>query len=211
MVRTALAAALLAGSPALAQQNWPAQDPDGWRLAIIDVETTGLEPGFHEMIDIGAIYTTLDGEETGRFFIRIRPDHPERAGEIARGINGYSQARWERLKAASEADAVAAFLAFHEAHAGEAGTLFTAYNAAFDRNFLDALLEEHGSDFSALYTYFLLDLPSMAWGAGVTDLSNAAVARRLGLEPETDDPLEHTGISGAQWNLELYRALRGVR
>jgi hypothetical protein len=32
------------------------------------------------------------------------------------------------------------------------------------------------------------------------------------LEPETSVPLDHTGMSGAQWNLEFYRAiLRGRR
>ena len=32
-------------------------------LAHVDVETTGLDPDYHEMIDAGLIYTDLDGRE----------------------------------------------------------------------------------------------------------------------------------------------------
>lgn len=200
-------AAVVCLPAANAQPPWPGEAPDEWGLAIVDVETTGLEPGRHEMIDLGAIYTTLEGEELGRFFIRITPEHPERAGEVARSINGFSEERWETLDATSPAAAVAAFLAFHESMSEGRRYMFTAYNASFDRAFLDALLKAHDSGFDRLYTYFALDLPSMAFGAGAIDLVNARVAASFGLPPETDDPLEHTGLSGAEWNLELYRAM----
>lgn len=36
--------------------------PGNWLLAHVDVETTGLVPGYHEMIDIGLVYTDLDGK-----------------------------------------------------------------------------------------------------------------------------------------------------
>ena len=36
-----------------AQSGSPATDPDGWLLAFLDVETTGLVPGYHKMIDLG--------------------------------------------------------------------------------------------------------------------------------------------------------------
>ncbi len=65
-----------------------------------------------------------------------------------------------------------------------------------------------GESFRDHFTYFLLDLPSLAWGAGIPDMMNADVAGALGLEAETSDPLEHTGLSGAEWNLALYRALQ---
>ena len=203
-----IAALLCAPVHAQFPHGTPAQAPEAFVLAVIDVETTGLEPGHHEMVDLGAIYTDLQGRELGRLFLRIRPDHPERAGEIARSINGYDEARWETLGAVSEAAAAGAFLDFHDSTVGGATAVFTAYNAYFDRGFLDAFLKEEGhGGFRELFSYFILDLPSLAWGAGVRDLRNAAVARTVGLEPETDNPLEHTGLSGAQWNVDLYRAL----
>ncbi|MEQ8406065.1 MAG: 3'-5' exonuclease [Oceanicaulis sp.] len=202
MLASCLAVALAA------QPATPHSDPEQYVLAIVDVETTGLEPGHHEMIDLGAVYTDLDGEELGRFFVRITPDHPERVGEIARGINGFDEARWEALNAVSEAEAADAFLAFHRDTVGGRTALFTAYNAYFDRAFVDAWLKEEGHEgFRALYSHSLIDLPSLAWGRGHRHQIHAEIAREIGIEPETDDPLQHTGESGAAWNLEFYRAL----
>jgi DNA polymerase III alpha subunit (gram-positive type) len=208
----AAAAVLLAVTAgfAAAQPPWPDRAPERWGLAIIDVETTGLRAGYHEMIDLGAIYTTLDGDELGRFFVRIMPEHPERADKAARAINGFSVERWQALEAVSGAEAVERFRAFHEATAGDRRFVLTAYNAPFDRAFVDALLREHGAGLEALYTYFVLDLPSMAYGLGARALANDRVARHFGIEPETDDPMAHTGLSGAEWNLALYRAMRAA-
>ncbi len=207
----ALAGLLLALPAAWAQAPWPAQAPGQWGLAIVDVETTGLDPAFHEMIDIGAIYTDLDGNELGRFFVRIQPPHPQRAEPGAVAVNGYSPTRWRELGAVDEGEAVVAFLDFHARVGAGRRFVFTAYNAQFDRGFVDALLNRHGRDFDDFYTYFLLDIPSMAWGLGITDLANARVAEQLGLEAETSDPLRHTGATGADWNLQIYRALRQRR
>ncbi|MFW5816610.1 MAG: exonuclease domain-containing protein, partial [Wenzhouxiangella sp.] len=202
-----LVSLILTGQGAWALEPWPHEAPQQWGLAIIDVETTGLDPGHHEMVDLGAIYVTLAGEELGRFFVRIMPEHPQRAGKIARSMNGFSEARWQALDAVSPAQAVQRFLAFHASLAEDRRFIFTAYNAPFDRGFINALLRRHDSAFDQLYLYFTLDLPSMAFGAGQIALRNADVAAAYGLPPETDDPLEHTGLSGAEWNLALYRAM----
>jgi len=47
---------------------FPHEAPGDWLLAHIDVETTGLIPGYHEMIDMGLVYTTLDGSMQDSFF-----------------------------------------------------------------------------------------------------------------------------------------------
>ena len=198
-----------AAAPIYAQQlPWPNQDPDQWGIAVLDVETTGLDPAYHEMIDLGVIYIDLEGNELARFFSRIKPDHPERAGDVARSINGFDVKRWEQLEAFPEALAVEQFIAFHNQYKGQRNWIVLAYNAYFDRNFLDALLKEHGYSFREMYSYFVLDVPSMAWGSGIVNLQPAQVAIELGIEPETRDPLMHTGLSGAEFNLELYKALR---
>lgn len=194
--------------PAAAQSPWPDTAPGAWGLAFIDVETTGLDPAHHEPIDIGLIYTTLDGREIDRLFLRIHPDHPDRAGVVARSINGYSEDRWRELDALDAKTAVDRVLDFHQRTASDRRFILTAYNAPFDRAFLDALLARHGHGVRELYTYFVLDLPSMAFGLGAVALANDRVAAHFGIEPETDDPLEHTGLSGAEWNLALFRAMR---
>jgi hypothetical protein len=92
------------------------------------------------------------------------------------------------------------------ARAGGATVTFAALNAGFDQSFTDALLRRHGSSWRELFHYQILDLPSMAWGQGARELGGAALAVRYGIEPETRDPLRHTGESGVEFNLALYRA-----
>jgi len=55
--------------------------------------------------------------------------------------------------------------------------------------------------------HYFLDLPSMAWSLDFRQVFHGALPAALGVEPETDDPLEHTGISGAEYNVRVYRAL----
>jgi DNA polymerase III epsilon subunit-like protein len=184
-------------------------------IAIVDVETTGLDPSHHEMVDLGALYVRPDGQELGRFFVRIHPPHPERLDPGAAAVNGYSPARWRTLGAVDEVEAVRQWLEFHDqmARAGGATVTFAALNAWFDQSFTDALLRRHGSSWRELFHYQILDLPSMAWGQGARELGGAALAARYGVEPETRDPLRHTGESGVEFNLALYRAMLqgGVR
>ena len=184
-------------------------------IAIIDVETTGLDPSHHEMVDLGALYVRPDGQELGRFFVRIHPPHPDRLDPGAAAVNGYSPARWRTLGAVDEAEAVRQWRAFHDqmARASGATVTFAALNAWFDQSFTDALLRRHNSSWRELFHYQILDLPSMAWGQGARELGGAALAARYGVEPETRDPLRHTGESGVEFNLALYRAMLqgGVR
>lgn len=199
---------------ARSQSKWPVEDKTAWGLFIVDVETTGLDPAVHDMIDLGVIYSDLDGRELDRFFIRIMPAHPERLDPGAARVNGFSVERWKELGAVEEAEAVRRFLDFHSEvvsrHHGPRDLprtwLFTAYNAWFDRSFLDALLLGSGSSVRDLFSYFQLDLPSLAWGVGAPQLLNRDVAGALGLDAETRVPSDHTGLSGAEWNLAVYRA-----
>lgn len=192
---------------AQAQLVWPPGDPDAWVLAHVDVETTGLDPAYHEMIDIGMIYTDLEGRELGRLHLRILPAHPGRLDEGARRVNGFDAAAWVAGGALSEAEAVRRIVEFHEHNRAGKRVLFTAYNAWFDQAFTSALFARHGAAWREFYFYHVLDLPSMAWGQGLRALNATELAAALGLPDETRVPSEHTGITGAAFNLAVYRAL----
>src|SRR5690606_36368210 len=129
--------ALLAVSAALrAELPAPDDDPAAWLLAFVDVETTGLTPGFHEMIDVGVILTDLEGKEIDRLFLRIMPKYRERTSPEAVAVNGFSVERWERLNASSAVDAVESLLRFHRRHGAGKRILIVAHNAQFDAAFL---------------------------------------------------------------------------
>jgi DNA polymerase III alpha subunit (gram-positive type) len=192
----------------MAQEVSPAADPDAWRLAFLDVETTGLVPGYHEMIDLGLVVTDLDGDPVDSLFLRIQPDHPERLSEGAREVNAFDAERWRDLGALSTAAAVDSLREFHRQAAGDHPVLLVAFNSWFDAAFLDHLFRTAGGSWRELYYYFVLDVPSMAWALGYRDLTGAALAARLGVEDEPHIAEEHTGITGARLNARLYRALR---
>lgn len=189
----------------------PAGSPDRWLLAHLDVETTGLVPGFHEMIDLGIAYTDLDGRVRDSLFIRVLPDDPERVSEGARRVNGFDVAVWRAHGALTPAAAVDSLRRFHRRVAGDRAVMLVAFNSQFDTAFLDHLFRTSGATWRELYHYFVLDIPSMAWALGYRDLTGGELARRLGVADEPRVADEHTGITGAMLNVRIYQALRAAR
>ncbi len=186
----------------------PVAQPDAWMLAFIDVETTGLVPGWHELVDVGVVMTDLEGRVRDSLFVRVQPRHPERLSPGAARVNGFDAARWRRLNALEPAAAVDTLVRFHRRTASDRHVLMVAFNSQFDAAFLDHLFRSHGSSWRTLYHYFVLDLPSMAWSLGLRDLRNDALAARLGVPDEPRVANDHTGLTGAMLNVRIYQALR---
>jgi DNA polymerase III alpha subunit (gram-positive type) len=197
---------LLSGFAA-AQNPWPHQDPEDWLLAFVDVETTGLIPGYHEMIDIGIVMTDLSGNELGELFLRIQPQHPERTDAGARAVNAFDEERWRALGALTADAAISRIVDFHDGIAGDRNVLMVAFNSQFDAAFLDHLFRSRGRTRSELYHYFVLDVPSMAWALGIRSLTGSSIADNLEVEDEPHVAHLHTGITGARLNARIYRNL----
>jgi len=189
----------------------PEEQPERWLLAFIDVETTGLVPGWHEMIDIGVVMTDLAGNELGKHFQRIQPRHPERLDEGARAVNAFDPDRWAAVGAVDARTAVEGLRSFHRELAGDRSVLFVAYNSQFDAAFLDHLFRTADGSWRELYHYFVLDVPSMAWSLGLRGLTGQALAEALGVQDEPRIAQDHTGLTGAQLNARLYRAIEARR
>jgi DNA polymerase III alpha subunit (gram-positive type) len=187
--------------------RWPQEAPDDWLLAFIDVETTGLIPGYHEMIDIGIVMTDLDGNAIDELFIRVQPEHPERTDAGARAVNAYDEQRWHELGALSSAAAIDRMTGFHTRVAGDRHVLMVAFNSHFDAAFLDHLFRSGDRSWRELYHYFVLDLPSMAWSLGIRNLTGTSISSMLDIEDEPHVAEQHTGITGARLNARIYRAL----
>lgn len=63
---------------------------NGNQMVVIDTETTGLEAGWHEMIQVCML--PLDSnlnprKDVNPFYILVKPDHPERADKKAMEVN----------------------------------------------------------------------------------------------------------------------------
>lgn len=207
-MRVCAALLLLTARMASAQDfAWPNEDPNNWLLAFVDVETTGLVPGHHEMIDIGIVMTDLKGVELGELFLRIQPEYPERTDDGARAVNAFSAERWRELDALSKREAIDAMLAFHDNLADGRNVLMVAFNSHFDTAFLDHLFRSQDSSWRELYHYFVLDIPSMAWSLGFHGLTGSSISGMLGIADEPHVAELHTGITGARLNARIYRGL----
>lgn len=188
-------------------QSSPATDPDAWLLSFLDVESTGLIPGFHEIVNVGIVLADLEGNELARLLLYIHPNHPERAAPEALAINGYEAEVWRQMGAVSPTVAVDSLIAFYKSSTGGKRVLMVAYNAQFDAAFMDHLFRDAGKSTREIHYYFVLDVPSMAWILGYRDLVANDIAKRFGIPGTSSIPIEHHGLGCADLNLRLYREL----
>jgi len=176
--------------------------------AIVDVETTGLNPNYHEMIDIGIIIINQNLEIKGQYFSKVLPSFPERIDPIAQNINGFDLQRWTQEEAISEEELINQMNIFLNNYIGK--PIFIAFNSWFDSGFVRNLLNEHNYKFNDWFDYRVLDIPSIALACGYfpkTPDFNEKLATLLEVQPETKDPLKHTGESGVNFNYALLRSL----
>ncbi len=107
----------------------PGSAPLDAAVVAVDLETTGLSPRTHGIVEVGAVRIE-HGEIVGQFHRMVRADRP--LSSESRAITHIGEAE---LAAAEEPDAVwAAFRNF------AAGALLVAHNAVFDRGFLTPVI-----------------------------------------------------------------------
>ena len=180
---------------------------DSRLLAHIDVETTGLVPGYHEMIDIGLVITDVQGNKIDSLFILIQPEYPERLQQGAYDCNAFNAELWQKRGALTIDEAVNEILSFHKKVCGDKQVLMIAYNSHFDSAFLDHLFRHTDHSWREMYHYFILDIPSMLWGMGYTDPQADEFMEFYQIKDEPHVAEFHTGITGAMVNVRIYKAL----
>ena len=134
------------------------------RLAFVDLETTGLNPFRHEVIEIGIVIAEHRADLFGKQFlelisehtIQLLPEHIETADPKGLEVNKYHTRDWSA--AISQREGLG--------KAGDIldGTIFIAQNVGFDWAFLQKAGNDHGIDFDARVHYHKLDLASMVFG-----------------------------------------------
>ncbi|MBK8647825.1 MAG: 3'-5' exonuclease [Gemmatimonadetes bacterium] len=168
-------------------------------IAFVDLETTGLDPSRHDIIEIGIVRVnarTLEVLDEHEALVM-----PERLGDAqldALAVNGFSTAAWERALPLREALlAVAPLLD---------GALIAGHNVGFDWSFLEAGFRRGGLALPNV-DYHRLDTASLAWPLVVTgelpSMSLDPLAKLLGLER----PHPHRALADARCSLEIARRL----
>lgn len=170
-------------------------------VIVVDVETSGLDPEHHSVLEIAAVpLNTLDGD--GLVFTPAVPvDWLGEADFDALSLNRYFERRlWQDEY--SQADTEASLQDLGELLDG---AIFAGANPAFDVAFLRPLFAEYGMDFPQIH-YRLLDLAPYAAGAlGLgTDLPGLARVCEL---LDLTNPGPHTALGDAQVTAEAFRVL----
>lgn len=168
-------------------------------IALIDLETTGLDGNTDEIIEIGCIvFESRTMEILDTIDIKVKPEHIETASPRALEVNGYTEEAW--------ADAMSLHQAMLLLAEKVQGATLMAYNVTFDWSFLKTAFETTGIE-NPMH-YHRLDLLSMAWAIiphhKVGGWALKTVCVYLGLKPE---PKVHRAIHGCEASLEVYKKL----
>ena len=146
-------------------------------LVFVDVETTGLDPDHHELIEVAAVRVhphTL--EPLDHLSLRVVPDRLGDADPRALEVNGYNDADWR--------DAVSLGNALRRLAPLLEGAVVAGHNVAFDWAFLVRGFARTGVPLPPV-DYHRVDTASLAWplvsGAETASLSLDAVCAALGL------------------------------
>lgn len=171
----------------------------GRAIAITDIETTGLDPMVHEIIEIGLFVVNQDTLEVmDKIDLKVRPEHIETAQAAALKVNGYRAEDWNGAISLKEA-----MILFGEK---TCGAIFCAHNVTFDWFFVHEAFRKTGVKNEL--DYHRIDLFTLAWAKlqkkGLEHFTMNAVAKYLGIPEE---PSPHRAINGAALAGEIYKKL----
>jgi len=179
----------------------------------IDIETTGLDPFRHRVLEVAIKVVDLNhGTVEGTFETVVRQPYRvwRRRDPVSLKVNGFS---WKMMRRGiPEKAAREAILSFFERCGIKRGqAVFIAQNSSFDRSFFAQLVEINTQE-KLKWPYHWLDLASMYWalhggdirGAADLSLSKNGIAKRYGLPPE-ETP--HRALGGVNHLIACFQAL----
>ena len=169
-------------------------------LCFVDIETTGTIFNYHEIVDIGAIKASPDGEIIGRFEKKFQPKFPDRITPTAKKINNYNAEDWKGAKPLS-IETWNSLIEFWE------NCIPVCHNPSFERAFITLAALSHQIENIGL-DYHWSGTESLAWqlymDRKIPKLSLSSIANYFDIESE---PYPHTAINGANQCCEVYRKL----
>ncbi|MEA2020567.1 MAG: 3'-5' exonuclease [Patescibacteria group bacterium] len=171
-------------------------------LVFFDLETTGLDPLRHEIIEVAAVVARPPYFRAfGEFEIKIAPCHIETADPQALEINQYSKKRWRT--AVELEHGLRIFNCF------AASKLLAAYNVGFDMSFLIPALNK--LNIKPKFDYHYLDVASIAYwelqgNPEVSGLGLTEMCEHFGIENKQP----HYALSDAHATHKLFQALKAL-
>jgi DNA polymerase III epsilon subunit-like protein len=176
------------------------------KLAFIDIESTGLDVGTHEIIELGVVIVSQDWTVAGKpiftiieeFECKIKPERISDADPVSLRINGYDPSAWVFAFTLKEAMGL-----FAEK---TKDAIMVAHNVIFDFAFLEKAFKDTGVE-NTMH-YHKLDTISIAYAKlrdaeDVDKFSLRFLCQYFGIENKR----AHTALSDAHATFELYKKL----
>jgi DNA polymerase III alpha subunit (gram-positive type) len=175
------------------------------RLAFIDVETTGMNPLIHEVIEIGCLIAKLNEqgiyEELESFEIKVKPEHIETAEQEALRVNRYDEANWVFAHTQKEA--------FTQLAKKCEACVLVAQNTPFDYSFLLAGFMRN--EIKDPFFFAKLDTISLAYlrfrkDPEMTSFSLKSLCEKYGIKNEK----AHNALADIRATFEVFKKLMGA-
>lgn len=176
-------------------------------LVVIDVETSGLDPARHGIIEIGAVL--LDGETLeviNDLDAEVRLAFWLEWDAEAEAVHGTTRTQAEDPARLDEAETLACLFEWLDAYRGGKRLVMAGMNPGFDLGFLRAVAERTSPELATglreRISHRTLDLHTLAWRAArehdpevdLGSLNTDAIYALLGLDPEAKP---HRALEGA--------------
>ena len=192
------------------------------RTIFMDIETTGLDPARHDVVDIAfkVVDVTAGFHITSyHSLVKVTEEAWERRDPISMEINGFS---WEQVSSGKEPAVVGKEIValFTDLQIERGKAVFICQNPAFDRSFFNHLVEVYTQE-GLNWPYHWLDLASMYWALvaekskqnGIPfpeqiTISKNEIARHYNLPPEMHP---HRAMKGVEHLIQCYEAVLGVK
>jgi DNA polymerase-3 subunit alpha (Gram-positive type) len=174
----------------------------GKKLAFVDIETTGLNPFKHEIIEIGCLITKQNERNewvvVEEFECKVKPEHIETAEAEALRITGYDESAW--MFAHSLEEALKMLSQKCE------GCVLVGQNISFDYSFLSYAFGS--KNIKDTFFYAKLDTLSLAYmrfrkDDSITNFTLRELCERLGIKNEK----AHTALADVRATFEVFKKL----
>jgi DNA polymerase III epsilon subunit-like protein len=174
-------------------------------LLFVDVETSGLDPSVHEILELAAVRTTHDlRREVGVVHLKTRMTRPAAAAPEALSVNGYDERAW--------ADAVPirlALLEFSKLLGADYEIVWVGHNPHFDKGFIDAAARAESIVLPR--TKYLVDTMSIAWPLCVRGMLERVNLESLCSRYNISNAGAHGALPDVRRTMAVYRKLLGLR
>lgn len=192
------------------------------RVIFLDIESTGLDPKRHNVIDIAfKIVDVTSGYHIMSYHTLVKPSEEawERRDLFSMEINGFN---WDQVSEGKDALTVGKEIItlFTDMKIERGKAVFVCQNPGFDRAFFNQLVEVYTQE-GLNWPYHWLDLASMFWGVLVEKskkngesfpeqivISKNEIAKHYNLPPETQP---HRAMKGVDHLIQCYEAVFGLK